>query len=87
MTTLTIRLDDKLKKETSALAKNMGLSLNQLINLKLREFVNTGTININLFKKELNEDAIELFQISADDLTPEQRDKYNNRHNLNYVNL
>jgi antitoxin component of RelBE/YafQ-DinJ toxin-antitoxin module len=39
MTTLTLRLEDSLKEETMFLAKKLGLSLNQLINLKLREFV------------------------------------------------
>ena len=54
MTTLTLRLDDSLKEETSILAKKLWLSLNQLINLKLREFVWNGSININLFENNSN---------------------------------
>jgi antitoxin component of RelBE/YafQ-DinJ toxin-antitoxin module len=36
------------------LAKKLGLSLNQLINLKLREFVSNWAININLFENDSN---------------------------------
>ena len=54
MTTLTLRIDDSLKEETMILAKKLWLSLNQLINLKLREFVWSGSININLFEDNLN---------------------------------
>jgi len=54
MTTLTLRLDDSLKEESLVLAKKLWLSLNQLINLKLREFVWTGSININLFENTSN---------------------------------
>lgn len=54
MTTLTLRLDDSLKEETSILAKKLWLSLNQLINLKLREFVWNGSINVNLFENTSN---------------------------------
>ncbi len=54
MTTLTLRLDDSLKEDTLVLAKKLWLSLNQLINLKLREFVSNGSININLFENDSN---------------------------------
>lgn len=54
MTTLTLRLDDSLKEESMLLAKKVWLSLNQLINLKLREFVWNGSININLFEDNSN---------------------------------
>ena len=54
MTTLTLRIDDSLKEETMILAKKLWLSLNQLINLKLREFVWSGSININLFEDNSN---------------------------------
>jgi len=54
MTTLTLRLDDSLKEEAMILAKKLWLSLNQLINLKLREFVWSGSININLFENNSN---------------------------------
>ena len=54
MTTLTLRLEDSLKEETMVLAKKLWLSLNQLINLKLREFVWSGSININLFENTSN---------------------------------
>jgi antitoxin component of RelBE/YafQ-DinJ toxin-antitoxin module len=54
MTTLTLRLDSSLKEETILLAKKLWLSLNQLINLKLREFVSNGSININLFENDSN---------------------------------
>lgn len=54
MTTLTLRLDDSLKEETMVLLKKLWLSLNQLINLKLRKFVWTGSININLFENTSN---------------------------------
>lgn len=54
MATLTLRLDDSLKEETMILAKKLWLSLNQLINLKLREFVWSGSININLFEDNSN---------------------------------
>jgi len=61
MTTLTLRLDDSLKEETAILAKKLWLSLNQVINLKLREFVLNWTININLFNEstlvDVNEPA------------------------------
>lgn len=54
MTTLTVRLDDKLKERTTILAKSLWLSLNQLINLKLKEFTQTWAINVNLFEDNSN---------------------------------
>lgn len=42
---------------------------------------------LNFLESKLEDEAIELFQISVDDLSPEWKKAYDNRHNLNYVNL
>ena len=48
MTTLTLRIDDELKKELQEMAKNLGLSLNQLMNLNIRDLVKRKELNISL---------------------------------------
>ena len=59
MTTLTLRIDDDLKKELKEMAKNLGLSLNQLMNLNIRDFVKKRELNISL------ENNIEIQEIEA----------------------
>ena len=49
---MNIRIDDELKLEIDRLADNLWISTNQLVNLKLREFVDEGTINIDIYKKD-----------------------------------
>ena len=51
MTTLTLRIDSDLKLELQEMAKNLGLSLNQLINLDLRDFRKKKELNIDLDNK------------------------------------
>ena len=48
MATLTLRIDDNLKNELKEMAKNLGLSLNQLMNLNIRDFVKKRELNISL---------------------------------------
>ncbi len=48
MTTITLRIDADLKQDLQNMAKNLGLSLNQLINLKMREFRENKTLNLSL---------------------------------------
>lgn len=48
MTTLTLRIDSDLKLELQEMAKNLGLSLNQLINLSLRDLIKKDNLNISL---------------------------------------
>ena len=48
MTTLTLRIDEDLKQELQEMAKNLGLSLNQLMNLNIRDFVKKKELNISL---------------------------------------
>jgi len=59
MTTLTLRIDDDLKNELKEMAKNLGLSLNQLMNLNIRDFVKKRELNISL------ENNIEIQEIEA----------------------
>jgi len=42
---------------------------------------------LNFLESRLKEDTIEMFEISIEDLTEEQLQKYNNRNNHNYINL
>jgi len=65
MTTLTIRLDSKLKNEIEKLSDDLWISLNQLVNLKLREFVQTWEIHVNVFNNknmiDVNEPAEKVY--------------------------
>jgi len=45
------------------------------------------TLILDFLESKLKEDSIELFEISVDDLSEEQKQKYENRKNVNYVNL
>ncbi|MDQ7023771.1 MAG: hypothetical protein Q9M97_09890 [Candidatus Gracilibacteria bacterium] len=51
MTTLTLRIDADLKLELQEMAKNLGLSLNQLMNLNIRDFVKKKELNVSLKSK------------------------------------
>ena len=51
MTTLTLRIDADLKLELQEMAKNLGLSLNQLMNLNIRDFVKKKELNVSLENK------------------------------------
>lgn len=61
MKTLTIRLDTKLKNEVQKLTDNIWISLNQLVNLKLQEFIQNWEIHVNAYNDnnliEVNEPA------------------------------
>ena len=48
MASITLRIDDKLKKTLQAMAKQLGLSLNQLINLQLHQFSKEPKLNLDL---------------------------------------
>ncbi len=48
MTTITVRMDTQLKQDLQAKAKQLGLSLNQLINLKMRELNQQQTLTVNM---------------------------------------
>lgn len=69
MSTISLRIDENLKKEIQSIAKELDISLNQLINLKLRELKEKRSINISfnndyelieLEKNELNNELIEM---------------------------
>jgi antitoxin component of RelBE/YafQ-DinJ toxin-antitoxin module len=66
MTTLTLRIDANLKLELQEMAKNLGLSLNQLMNLNIRDFVKKKELNISLENKvefeDFSENEIELLE-------------------------
>ena len=66
MTTLTLRIDEDLKKELQEMAKNLGLSLNQLMNLNIRDFVRRKELNVSLENKvefeDFSENEIELLE-------------------------
>jgi len=48
MTTITIRIDDKIKNTLQAMAKQLWLSLNQLLALQLRQFIKEPRLNLDL---------------------------------------
>jgi antitoxin component of RelBE/YafQ-DinJ toxin-antitoxin module len=52
MATITIRIDDKIKDTLQAMAKQLWLSLNQLLALQLRQFIKEPKLNLDL--KELD---------------------------------
>ncbi len=52
MAFLNIKIEDELKSKVDRLADSIGISTTQLVNLKLREFVNEWTINIDLYKNK-----------------------------------
>lgn len=52
MTSLSIRIDDKLKEEVEKISDDLWISLNQLVNLKLREFVETWEIHVNVYSSK-----------------------------------
>ncbi len=46
MTTITLRIDEDIKKEAQKLASSLWLNLNSLVNLKLREFIQDRKIEV-----------------------------------------
>ena len=48
MTTITLRIDENIKIELQEMAKNLGVSLNQLMNLNIRDFIKRKELNISL---------------------------------------
>ena len=48
MTTITLRIDSDLKQDIQAIAKSLWLSLNQLLNLKIRELREDTEIRVPL---------------------------------------
>ena len=48
MATITIRVDDKIKNTLQAMAKQLWLSLNQLLALQLRQFIKEPKLNLDL---------------------------------------
>lgn len=48
MASITLRIDDNLKKILQAMAKKLGLSLNQLINLQLQQFSKNPKLELKL---------------------------------------
>lgn len=48
MTTITLRIDSDLKHDIQIIAKSLGLSLNQLLNLKIRELRDDTEIRVPL---------------------------------------
>lgn len=48
MTTITFRTDEALKKDLQEVAQSLWLSLNQLINLKMREFNQNRVLSLDL---------------------------------------
>ena len=50
MTTISIKIDREWKEEVDKMADILWISTTALINLKLREFVDSGVINIDVYK-------------------------------------
>ncbi len=48
MASITLRIDDNLKKILQAMAKQLWLSLNQLINIQLQQFSKEPKLDLNL---------------------------------------
>jgi len=65
MTTLTLRIDEELKNELKEMAKNLGLSLNQLMNLNIRDFIKRKELNISM-KNEIKIEKVEAINWSED---------------------
>jgi len=65
MTTLTLRIDEELKNELKEMAKNLGLSLNQLMNLNIRDFIKRKELNISM-KNEIKIEKVESINWSED---------------------
>lgn len=58
MTTITLRMDADLKQNLQKIAKKLWVSLNQLINLKMREFDENRVLNLDL-REDLEVESIE----------------------------
>ncbi len=54
MTTITVRMDAQLKQDLQNKAKRLGLSLNQLINLKMRELNQQQTLTLDMYSDEIS---------------------------------
>ena len=53
MTVITIRTDDRIKKSLQEKAKQLGLSLNQFINLGFRHILKTNKLVIDLQEDDI----------------------------------
>ena len=85
MTTVTLRIESNLKKDIQEMAKSLGLSLNQLINLKLRKFREKWDINISI-----KNNITEFWELSENDITSKMLNDLNNAKKLSksdFVNL
>ena len=83
MTTLTLRIDEELKNELKGMAKNLGLSLNQLMNLNIRDFVKKKELNISLE----NENFIEFEDFNDEEIKLIKEDKELNTLNSKFNSL
>ena len=87
MTTLTLRIDENLKLELQEMAKNLGLSLNQLMNLNIRDFIKKKELNVSFDNdveiENFNKREIELLENEWDfkNLTT----KFNNLINTKWL--
>ncbi len=55
MAVMTIRVDEKIKAALQQKAKDLGLSLNQFVNLVFRDALGRGEVRVN-FEDEIEED-------------------------------
>jgi predicted transcriptional regulator len=77
MSTLSIRLPDSLHKKLKQLAKDEGVSMNQLINLAVSEKM-SSLLTVNYLKKRAKRGSREDFEkimAQVPDVPPEDYDK------------
>jgi antitoxin component of RelBE/YafQ-DinJ toxin-antitoxin module len=70
---VSVRIDNKIKKMVQNLAKKQWLTLSNIINLKLREFIITKKLNINFDDTDIeyyknNSDYVDFWWVDANEV-------------------
>ena len=55
MSNFTIRIDSELKRKSKEFAKKQGISLSEIVEAMLRQFVKTGKIPSKLFPEDFDQ--------------------------------
>lgn len=80
--TLTIRLDDSLKKDASNVASYYGLDLSSVTRAFYKQMVNTNCIPLTFTREEPNEESIQAIKEGEVFLASEQSGRFTDAKSL-----
>lgn len=80
--TLTIRLDDSLKRDASSVASYYGLDLSSVTRAFYKQMVNTQSIALNFTCDEPNEESCKAIQEGNEFLASDKKGRFSNGKSL-----